>query len=106
MAPRSPLAEEELAREMVDQRRGVLLWVRPQDQRWYRLTCSVDLFGTGILEMRWGGPFKRAGSARTLFLDDLDAREIQQILHRICLRRRAHQYDLLPAIDAASGTGQ
>lgn len=92
MKTRVALAEEARAHEIMQRRHGSILWTRPRDGRWYRLECYDDLIGTGILRLQWGGPVKRKGNTRVIFIDALDDKETVRLVHQICLRRRAHGY--------------
>ncbi len=88
------LDEETQALAIIRQRRGILLWTRPSDQRWYRMACYDDLVTPGILPLQWGGPVRRKGSAKMIFVGDLPEEKLAAVAHNICMRRRAHGYVL------------
>lgn len=94
MKNRITLDEEAQALSIIRQRRGVLLWTRQSDNRWYRMACYDDLVTQGILQLQWGGPVKRKGCTKIFFVFDLPDEKLADLVHQICMRRRAHGYDV------------
>lgn len=71
---------------------GIMQWARPSDGRWYLASVQADLFGTRILELRWGGPVRRKGSTQTHRLNELSAVALRRLAKRVAGRRRVHGY--------------